>query len=80
MMDIHTNAGLQWVGKVVTIFLDGNHVFEGATTLHTGGRMQSCRKVNAARWKKQQTHTSTTSAPPFNSSIVMNLDELSNQF
>ena len=43
MMDIHTNAGLQWVGKVATIFLDGNHVLEGATILHTGGRMQSGR-------------------------------------
>ena len=47
----------------------------------TQRRKDAIRKENAARWKKHQTQqTSTTSVPPFNSSIIMNLDELSNQF
>ena len=47
----------------------------------TQRKKDAIRKVNAARWKKQQKHQPfTTSAPPFNSSIIINLDELSNQF
>ena len=45
MLDIYTNTGLQWVGKVTTIFLDCNLVLEGATTLHTGGMMQSGKRM-----------------------------------
>ena len=45
----------------------------------THRRKDAIRKANAARWKKHQTNqTSTASAPRFNSSIIMNLDEMSN--
>ena len=56
MMDIHTNAGLQWVGKVAAIFLDGNHVLEGTTTLHTGGRMKSGRQMQLGGRNNRQKH------------------------
>ena len=81
MMDVHTNTGLQWVGKVATVFLDGNHVPKGVTTLHKG-RMQSGRRMQlGGRNSRTPTiYVHTTSAPHFNSSVILNLDELSNQF
>ena len=53
-------TGLQWVGKVATIFLDCNLILEGATTLHKGERTQTGKQMLVGGRNLRQ----TKSIPP----------------